>query len=60
MFEVVVFYKDGRRSYFDRVIAIEDSTANSVCIKWKTVFEDVLQRLILKDVIAEMKVRIEN
>lgn len=60
MFEVIVFTKDGGRKYFDHVISIEDSTENSICIKWKTDFDDVLSRLLPKDIIAEMKVRITN
>lgn len=56
MFDVVIYYIDGRRSMYDHVISINDNTAASVGITIKTDFGDTFQRLIAKSVIAEMRV----
>lgn len=58
MLDVTIYYKDGRRSFYDHVIAINDNTVNSIEIILKTDFDDILTRLIAKYDIDTIKVRV--
>lgn len=58
MFDITIYYKDGRRSFYDHVISIDDNTSKSIGIYFRTDFDDKYLKLIPKEEIDTIKVRL--
>ena len=57
MFEVTIYYKDGRRSMLDHVVAVYYNVTN-INIKFLTDFDDEYYRSIDKDTIESINIKI--
>lgn len=58
MLDVTIYEINGKRHYYDHVIAIQDETVNSISIILKTDFDYTYKRMFNKADVGAMKVTV--
>lgn len=58
MLDVTIYYKDGRRSWYDHVAQITHISADGVTLDFITDFNDHTSKCIPADSVTEMRVKV--